>query len=217
MMNKRVLSVPVKIGILLCGLHTIVWLWFVSDLLIWTNSAQWQIEWAYPSYVDFPVSLIFEKLIWPFRNPDALQWLDQLDVFCVLPSALTDVDYIYPSLFYLFFGGLWYFMLPILVVKTAKFLEVKHRLLLAIVSLIYIIPIFASWTELGLFNYRLYEQKYIVHLIIAIVWLVLFLLLLISKRNLKVLVLLLYSPLAFYYLSQVIYSNYLWSLHRGLK
>jgi len=101
-----------KIGLISGLLHFVISLLIICNIIVWSQNAQWQFLWSLPFSIDFPFSVIYILIFYlPFPNFS----------FPFLPYPISELrDFILPCFLHCMLGTLWYFYLPLLVVKFFK-------------------------------------------------------------------------------------------------
>jgi hypothetical protein len=122
-------KIAIRAGLTLGILHFCLMLLFLINIYRDTSDGQWFMVWLLPYYVDFPISAIFERLIWYITiNVEFLP-----PYFCGLGHLIA--------------GSIWFFYIPIIInmcinrIATSK----TSRILVGILSLL---PMLTSWTYL---------------------------------------------------------------------
>ena len=176
-----------KSGLILAFLHVVFMSWVIYITI--EGSAQWQLVWILPEYVDFPISLLHRYIILAIK----------LDIF---------IDIIALGLFYLLVGTVWFFYLPILLGKISK--KIATRTAGRVIAVVLMaLPIFLSWLQIFRF-YTAYDGLYYIitwtYYLICGLWVILSVwLLFVGSRRKVVLLLLCLTPLVFYYPIQDLY------------
>lgn len=107
-MNSLRLTLSVKVGIVLGGLHFLLVALVVLSLLTTELDAQWQLVWIPFLIADFPISLLIvvARLLIPVWH------------FSVGTYPVSELHgFLVPAVVHGIVGSLWWFLLPILFAK----------------------------------------------------------------------------------------------------
>lgn len=162
------------LGAVLAILHFI----YVAKIVIWIGTAsgaelgQCQMVWCEPGYIDFPISLVVGMFL-------QLPFDIDIDILSILPYEMGSLTLFWiPALFHGIIGTLFYFLLPTLIWKTAKWLSQINRNAFVHVILL-IVPILCAVSAFTNLPKKILPPPFNTELWIQSGWIVLWLLLLI--------------------------------------
>ncbi len=181
-------------GLLIGTVHMLL---IVMNIIYMINhhEGRWHMFWILCGYIDYPVSLLLPKVILPIMS----HLFTRGDPY--LASGRSFQIFLIFSLFHVFLGSAWYFLLPILVHKISK--KITDTTIGALTAAtMMIIPIPSHWLQLlRFFSGNAGQTAIALNCVLPFIWIILFVRLFLTNFKRKAMLwLLCLVPPVFYYL-----------------